>query len=77
METLRAKIDIVEDEQLMANYYTAEKLSGANALLLTLADGSKLDEVLVEYPPGHPWRGDTPTLVKHKFEANVRDYFDQ
>ena len=77
VDTLRAKIDMVEDEQLTADYYNAEKRSGANALLLTLADGSKLDEVLVEYPPGHPWRGDTPTLVKHKFEANVRGYFDQ
>ena len=77
VDTLRAKIDMVEDEQLTADYYNVEKRSSANALFLTLADGSKLDEVLVEYPPGHPWRDDTPTFVKHKFEANVRGYFDQ
>ena len=77
VDALRAKICMVEDEQLTADYYNAEKRTGANALLVTLADGSKLDEVLVEYPTGHPWRDDTPELVKDKFEANMKGWFEE
>ena len=76
VDALRAKICMVEDEQLTADYYNAEKRTGANALLVTLADGSKLDEVLVEYPTGHPWRDDTSGLVKAKFEANMKGWFE-
>lgn len=76
VDALRAKIDMVEDEQFTADYYDAEKRTGANALLVTLADGLKLDEVLVEYPTGHPWRDDTPDLVKEKFEANMKGWYE-
>ena len=77
VDALRAKIDMIEDEQLTADYYDAKKRTGANALLVTLADGLKLDEVLVEYPTGHPWRDDTPDLVKKKFEANMKGWFEE
>ncbi len=75
VNTLRAKIDMIEDEQMTADYHNPQKRSGANALLVTLVGGEMLDEVLVEYPTGHPWRDDTPGLVKDKFEENVRGLF--
>ena len=77
VDTLRARIDMVEDEQLTEDYYNTEKRTGANGLLVTLADGSKLDEVLVEYPTGHPWRDDTPKLVKEKIGANMKGWFEE
>ena len=76
VDVLRAKIEMVEDGELTADYYNPETRTGANALLVTLADGLKLDEVLVEYPTGHPWRDDTPDLVKKKFEANMAGWFE-
>ena len=75
VDTLRAKIDMIEDEQMTADYHNPQKRSGANALLMTLTGEEVLEEVLVEYPTGHPWRDDTPRLVKEKFEENVRGLF--
>ena len=74
VDKLRAKIDMIEDEQMTADYHNPQKRSGANALLVTLTDGESLGEVVVEYPMGHPWRDDTPALVKEKFEENVRGW---
>lgn len=42
---------------------------------VSLTDGSDLEEVLIEYPVGHPWRDDTIGLVKAKFEHSVRVRF--
>jgi len=75
VEILRAKIEMVEDPQFTLDYHNEKKRSGANALLLTLADGTKTEEVLVEYPTGHPWRNDTSEFVKHKFKTNVKAWF--
>ncbi len=75
VDILRAKIEMTEDPQLTLDYHNEKKRSGANALVLTLADGTKMEEVLVEYPTGHPWRDDTSGFVKEKFKCNVRGWF--
>ena len=75
VDILRAKIEMTEDPQFTVDYHNEKKRSGANALLLSLADGTKMEEVLVEYPTGHPWRNDTSDFVKEKFKTNVKAWF--
>ena len=75
VDILRSKIEMTEDPQFTVDYHNEKKRSGANALLLTLADGTKMEEVLVEYPTGHPWRDDTTGFVKEKFKSNVSGWF--
>lgn len=72
VDLIRQKIEMVEDEQFTADYHSDQKRTAANALLVTLNTGEQLDEMLVEYPTGHPWRDDTSTLVKEKFEGAVK-----
>ena len=75
VEALRKRIDLEEDAQFTADYHNREKMSASSALKVSLTDGSDLDEVLVEYPVGHPWRDDTMGLVEAKFEHNVKARF--
>jgi len=75
VEALRKRIDLEEDPQFTADYHNREKGCASNALKVILTDGSDLEEVLVEYPVGHPWRDDTIGLVKAKFEHNVKVSF--
>ena len=75
VEALRKKIDLEEDAQFTADYHNREKACASSALKVTLTDGSDLDEVLVEYSVGHPWREDTVGLVKAKFERIVKVSF--
>lgn len=56
IDALRAKIQCVEDKQFSVDYHEPEKRSIGNALLVTLNDGTVLDEVVVEYPVGHKRR---------------------
>jgi 2-methylcitrate dehydratase PrpD len=56
IDELRAKIRCVEDKQFSVDYHDPEKRSIGNALLVTLNDGTVLDEVVVEYPVGHKRR---------------------
>ena len=74
VEVLRRKIEMVEDEQFTADYHDDKKRSAANALQATVL-GEVMEEVLVEYPMGHPWRDDTTGLVRKKFEENVHGLF--
>lgn len=74
VEVLRRKIEMVEDKQFTADYHNDKKRSAANALQATFL-GEVMEEVLVEYPMGHPWRDDTNGLVRQKFEENVNKLF--
>lgn len=74
VEVLRRKIEMVEDEQFTADYHDDNKRSAANALQATVL-GEVMEEVIVEYPTGHPWQDDTPGLVRKKFEENVHGLF--
>lgn len=76
IDDLRAKIVCVEDPQFTADYHDPEKRSIANAVTVQLQDGSRLDEIVVEYPIGHKRRREEgiPELVR-KFETNVARIF--
>jgi 2-methylcitrate dehydratase len=56
VESLRQRIKCVEDPQLTKDYHDPSKRTIANALTVTLKDGTVLDEVLVEAPLGHRLR---------------------
>ncbi len=72
IDILRAKMECVEDPEFTKDYHDPEKRSIANALTVEFNDGSKFDEVVVEYPIGHKRRREEgiPLLVE-KFKLNL------
>ena len=76
IDALREKIVCVEDPQFTADYHDPDKRSIANALTVELNDGSRLDEIVVEYPIGHRRRrGDGIPLLEAKFRTNLARRF--
>ena len=76
IDALRDRIICQEDPQFTKDYFDPEKRSIANGLTITLKDGTKLDEVVVEYPIGHARRREEgmPVLVE-KFKRNLARRF--
>jgi 2-methylcitrate dehydratase len=76
IDALRAKIVCVEDPQFTADYHDPEKRSIANALTVEFNDGTRLDEVVVDYPIGHKRRrADGIPLLVEKFRTNLARRF--
>ncbi len=76
IDALRAKMQCVEDAQFTKDYYDPAKRSIANALTVELDDGTKLDEVVVEYPIGHRRRrAEGVPLLVEKFRTNLAKRF--
>ena len=76
IDALRDKIVCVEDPAFSADYHDPEKRSIANALTIEFNDGSKLAEVVVEYPIGHARRrSDGIPLLEAKFKTNLARQF--
>ena len=76
IDALRERIVCVENPQFTRDYHDPAKRSIANALLIELGDGTRLDEVIVEYPIGHRRRRaeGMPVLVE-KFRRNLARRF--
>src|SRR4051812_33738200 len=76
IDKLRAKIVCAEDKRFTRDYHDPKKRSIANALTVTFKDGSKLKEVVCEYPIGHKRRRKEgmPVLVE-KFKTNLARRF--
>ena len=72
IDALRKRIVCVEDRRFTRDYHDPRKRSIANALTVTFKDGSKLKEVVCEYPIGHRRRRaeGMPILVE-KFKTNL------
>lgn len=77
IDLLREKITCTEDLNFTKDYHDPQKRSIANALTITLKDGTVLDEVVVEYPVGHKRRREEgiPLLIK-KYQTNLARVFD-
>jgi len=77
IDSLRAKIDCVEEPRFTADYHDPEKRSIANSLRVELNDGTILEET-VEYPIGHRRRRKEgmPLLIE-KFKTNLRRRFTE
>jgi len=76
IDALRDKIECREEPQFTKDYHDPEKRSIANGLTVELNDGTKLPEVLVEYPIGHRRRRKEgmPVLIE-KFKTNLARRF--
>jgi 2-methylcitrate dehydratase len=76
IDQLRSKITCVEDKKFTRDYHAPDKRSIANALTVEFKDGTKLDEVVCEYPIGHKRRRKEgmPVLVE-KFKTNLARRF--
>ncbi|MDR3419269.1 MAG: bifunctional 2-methylcitrate dehydratase/aconitate hydratase [Nevskia sp.] len=72
IDALREKMECVEDPQFTKDYLDSDKRSIANGITVEFKDGSKLPEVVVEYPIGHRRRRKEgiPVLVE-KFKRNL------
>ena len=76
IDALREKIVCLEDPGFSQDYLNPEKRSIANALSVELNDGSRLDELLVEYPIGHRRRrSEGLPLLEAKFRRNLARRF--
>src|SRR5690606_15022442 len=76
IDALRAKMVCVEDEQFSRDYLDPEKRSIANGITIEFADGSRLGEVVVEYPVGHRRRrAEGLPLLVAKFRTNLARRF--
>jgi len=78
IDRLRAKIVCREDKSFTRDYHDPKKRSIANALTVEFKDGSKLKEVVCEYPIGHKRRRKEgmPVLVE-KFSTNLARRFPE
>jgi 2-methylcitrate dehydratase len=76
IDKLRSKIVCVEDKRFTRDYHDPDKRSIANALTVEFTDGTKLAEVVCEYPIGHKRRRKEgmPVLVE-KFRTNLARRF--
>ncbi len=76
IDKLRDKIDCVEDKKFTRDYHDPEKRSIANALTVEFTDGTKMKEIVCEYPIGHKRRRaqGMPVLVE-KFRTNLARRF--
>jgi 2-methylcitrate dehydratase len=76
IDALRDKITCAEDPQFTKDYHDPEKRSIANAITVELNDGTKIPEIVVEYPIGHRRRRTEgmPVLVE-KFKMNLARRF--
>lgn len=76
IDSLRAKMEVVENKKYSMDYLDPEKRSIANAVQVFFKDGSFTEQVVVEYPIGHRRRREEgiPLLVE-KFEHNLSTRF--
>jgi len=72
IDALREKIGCIEDVRFTRDYHDPEKRSIANGITVEFNDGTKLPEVVIEYPIGHRRRRDEgmPALVE-KFKTSL------
>jgi 2-methylcitrate dehydratase len=76
IDSLRNRISCIEDKRFTRDYHDPKKRWIANALTVEFKDGTKLKEVVCEYPIGHKRRRKEgmPVLVE-KFKVNLARRF--
>lgn len=77
VDKLREKMLISENKQFSKDYHDPSMRSIANTMQITFNDGTKTQEVTVEYPIGHRRRREEgiPVLIE-KFRRNLKSHFD-
>lgn len=78
IDKLRKKILMKEDKQFSKDYLNPKKRSISNAIQVFFTDGSKTDEIVIEYPYGHPRRRkEGLELLENKFRKNLLTTFSK
>ncbi len=73
VDTLRNKMEVIEEERFTREYLEADKRAIGNSLQVFYRDGSHSDEIVVDYPVGHRRRREEGIpLLKAKFERYLR-----
>lgn len=76
IDVLRDKIVCVEDPAYTRDYHDPDKRSIANALTVEFNDGSRLPEIVCEYPIGHKRRrAEGIPMLEAKFRTNLARMF--
>ena len=76
IDALREKMSCVEEPRYSNDYLDPDKRSIANAVQVFFKDGSKTENLVVEYPVGHRRRrAEGMPLLMKKFEANLASRF--
>ncbi len=76
IDSLREKMEVVEDGRYSADYLDPDKRSIANAVQVFFRDGTKTEKIEVEYPIGHRRRrAEGIPLLERKFRTNLRTRF--
>ena len=78
IESLRKRIRCVEDPQFTRDYHDPSLRTIANALTVTLKDGTTLPEVVVEAPLGHKLRREEakPEILE-KYQRHLRPHYGE
>ena len=77
IDALRERMECIEDPQFTKDYHDPERRSIANAVRLFFKDGSKSDEIAIEYPIGHKRRrAEGIPLLIEKYRVNLVRIFD-
>ncbi len=78
IDALRDKMECVEDKQFSQDYLDPDKRSIANGITVHFKDGTRTDEVVVEYPLGHRRRRQEGIpVLESKFRSNLARRFPQ
>ena len=78
IDSLRAKMQVVENKQYSIDYLDPEKRSIANAVQVFFKDGTSTENVVVEYPLGHRRRrSEGVPLLFEKFKSNLATRFPE
>ena len=76
IDALRDKMEPVEEPQFTKDYFDPAKLANPNGIVVEFNDGSKLSEVVIDYPLGHRRRRkEALPQILDKFKENISKHF--
>jgi 2-methylcitrate dehydratase len=77
IDSLRAKMEVKENESFTTDYYDLEKRAIGNSIQVHFSDGTSTERIEVQYPIGHRNRRDEgiPAL-KTKFKNSLNVVFE-
>lgn len=76
IDKLRNLMVMKEDKTFSRDYLNPKKRSIANAIQIFFKDGSKTEEIVIDYPYGHPRRRkEGLSLLEMKFRNNLISHF--
>jgi 2-methylcitrate dehydratase len=76
IDALRDKIVCVEEPEFTRDYHDPDKRSIANAMTIEFTDGTKTEELRVDYPIGHRLRrAEGIPVLEEKFRQNLKRRF--